>query len=120
MKDDEGIVLYLLWYDHRPLRIVNVADCECHRLWDIGDWEGRASRKRSLGERKGKGRGIEDGRRQERRALGGRATGKLINAQENYVGLAEITFRDCNTSIKIAKRSRCSSTRHTDYVSRQT
>lgn len=63
MKDDEGIVLYLLWHDHRPLRIVNVDDCECHRLWDIGDWEGRASRKRSPGERKG-----------ERRWWGGRTT----------------------------------------------
>lgn len=36
MKDDEEVILYLLWYDHRPLRIVNVGDCECHRLWDIG------------------------------------------------------------------------------------
>lgn len=43
VKDDEEVVLYLLWYDHRPLRIVNVGDCECHRLWDIGGWEGRAS-----------------------------------------------------------------------------
>lgn len=44
VKDDEEVILYLLWYDHRPLRIVNVGDCECHRLWDIGGWEGRASR----------------------------------------------------------------------------
>lgn len=43
VKDDEEVILYLLWYDHRPLRIVNVGDCECHRLWDIGGWEGRAS-----------------------------------------------------------------------------
>lgn len=91
MKDDEGIVLYLLWHDHRPLTIVNVDDCECHRLWDIGDWEGRASRKRSPGERKG-GRRRERGKNDE--PSGVEATGKLINAQGNYVGLAEITPRE--------------------------
>lgn len=48
VKDDERVILYLLWYDHRPLRIVNVGDCECHRLWDIGGWEGRASREREI------------------------------------------------------------------------
>lgn len=36
---DEEVILYLLWHDHRPLRIVNVGDCEYHRLWDIGGWE---------------------------------------------------------------------------------
>lgn len=43
VKDDEEVILYLLWHDHRPLRIVNVDDCEYHRLWDIGGWEARAS-----------------------------------------------------------------------------
>lgn len=43
VKDDEEVILYLLWHDHRPLRIVNVGDCEYHRLWDIGGWEARAS-----------------------------------------------------------------------------
>lgn len=94
MKDDEGLVLYLLWHDHRPLRIVNVDDCECHRLWDIGDWEGHVSRKRSPGERNEGRRGamMVGGKNDE--LLGVGATGKLINAQENYVGLAEITPRE--------------------------
>lgn len=52
VKDDERIVLYLLWHDHRPLRIVNVGDRECHRLWDIGEAGRAALRKRSQGERK--------------------------------------------------------------------
>lgn len=43
VKNEEEVILYLLWHDHRPLRIVNVDDCEYHRLWDIGGWEARAS-----------------------------------------------------------------------------
>lgn len=91
MKDDEGIVLYLLWHDHRPLRIVNVADYECHRLWDIGDWEGPRFSK-EIPQVNGKERGQEGTR--TTRPLGVGASGKLINAQGNYVGLAEITPRE--------------------------
>jgi len=39
MKDGEEVVPRR---DHRPLRIINVGDCE-HRLWDIRGQKGCAS-----------------------------------------------------------------------------
>jgi len=99
----EEVVLYLLWYDHRPLRIVNVGDCG-HHLWDIG-WEGYASEeiprwmeRRRCCEETMVGDG---GRWGEWRALGGRSSQrarkcprKLRRTGRNYAS------QDCNTSVK--------------------